>query len=326
MSELRLDPLTGRWVVISTERAARQDAFRPPSNEVEPEPRPCPFCHHNEQPVHQRGQVMVLPNRYPCFEGDAPMAANNNGPVFTSAPGSGRHEVVVMSQDHDAAWPDLPPDAMADVMSALASRMVEHGGLPGLRYSQAIINHGREAGASVAHPHAQLLALPFVPERVKNELAGFARFEGGCPICATAEAERVVEDRVVLEGDGVVVVCPYWSSQPYEMLVIPETHLAHLPQSDAAVLAGVGWAIGHALGRLRAVVGNYAYNVIFHTAPYRADRFHWHVHIVPKLTTPAGFEMGTGVPINIMPPEVAAARLREAIPSVKEAAFRSAPQ
>ena len=321
MSQLRLDPLTGRWVVIASERAARPDAFLRPALAVQEDASRCPFCPGNEEDnpaLETYGPngswlVRVVPNLYPAFSGDEPMAVSNLGPVFTQAPASGIHEVLVLSPAHDTPWSRLTDAQAGLVMAAVRDRVEEHASTPGLRYSQVIVNAGREAGASLEHPHAQLLGMPFVPREVADEQAGFARFEGNCLLCAVADAEIDVRHRLVQEDERAVVICPYWSGAPYEMLVIPKVHGSHLHRSQPQDVTAVGRAVRDALSRLESTVGDVSYNVVFHAAPYRAaGGFHWHVHLLPKLTTPAGFELGTGVPINLIAPEIAAGILRDA--------------
>jgi UDPglucose--hexose-1-phosphate uridylyltransferase len=234
----------------------------------------------------------------------------NDGPVFISAPASGIHEVLVLSPEHSESFADLDDRAAALVMGAIRDRMEEHASHPVVRYTQAIVNHGREAGASLAHPHAQLLGMPFVPGAILEEEAGFGRFEGNCLLCATVEAELADDTRVVLDAERVVVVCPYWSGTPYEMLVIPKLHGAHLTATPEADLTATGLVLRDAMRLLRQQLGDISYNLVFHTAPFRHDRqFHWHVHVWPKLVSVAGFERGTGVMINITPPEFAASQL-----------------
>ena len=319
MSQLRLDPLTGRWSVISEERRDRPSAFQPRRLPIEEPGRPCPFCpgsSPDSPPTLEYGgpddwEVRVIPNRYPAFDGNAPMAVTNLGPVFTQAPGSGIHEVLLLGPDHGANWADLSDNRTAQVMRAVAERMAAHAAIPGLRYSQAIINCGREAGASVEHPHGQLMGIPFVPREITDEQAGFARFAGNCLLCTTIDAEESAGNRVVYLDDDVIVVCPFWSGTPFEMLVLPRTHRAHLAQASLSDLAAVGRALQRGLAALRTSLGDVAYNVIFHSAPYKtAGDFHWHAHVLPKATTVAGFELGTGVVINVVAPEEAAATMR----------------
>ena len=234
----------------------------------------------------------------------------NRGPVFTQATAGGIHEVLVLSPDHQNSWSMLSDEQTGVVMRAIADRIAEHASIPGLRYSQAIVNAGREAGASIEHPHAQLLGMSFVPRELVEEQAGFARFAGRCLLCTTVDAEENVAHRVVHSDEQVLVVCPFWSGSPYEMLVIPRSHGPHLHHSPPTDLVAVGKALKIALERQRNVLGDIAYNLVFHSAPYRApEPYHWHVHVVPKLTTVAGFEMGTGVLINIVNPEQAAEEL-----------------
>ena len=341
MSQLRLDPLTGRWTVISTQRAVRPSAFLSRVQQIEGEPsRPCPFCpghesadletldslslpDHGGNGSHHQGTseenskapsewaVKVVNNRYPAFDGHDPMVVTHLGPVFTQASASGMHEVLLLSPDHDVSWADLTPAHSALVMQALRDRMLDHSKVPGLRHSQALVNYGREAGASIVHPHGQLLSIPFVPGEMANELAGFNRFQGNCLLCAVIEAEESVKHRVVSLDDEVAVICPFWSGNPYEMLVIPRSHEAHLYQAYPSDLDAVGRAIGGALASLRERVGDIPYNVFFHSAPFRVGSdYHWHAHILPKATTRGGFELGSGVLINVVDPEDAAAELR----------------
>ncbi len=324
MSQLRLDPLTGRWVVIAHERLTRPSAFQTRRLPVEDDPdRPCPFCPGSEdldpaalESVGPDGEwrVRIVPNRYPAFRGSDPMVVTHLGPVFTEAPASGIHEVFVLTPEHEATWADLSDHQASLVMHALRDRMAEHSNVPGLRYSQAVVNRGREAGASIEHPHGQLLSMPFVPGETANEMAGFARFQGNCLLCAVAEAEEDVRHRLVYADESVVVVSPFWSGSAYEMLVIPRHHTPHLYRATGDDLAAAGRSVRLALGALRSRLGDVAYNLMFHSAPYRVTGdHHWHIHVVPQVTTRGGFELGSGVLINVVPPELAADELRAEI-------------
>ena len=130
-------------------------------------------------------------------------------------------------------------------------------------------------------------------------------------MCATLESEEWAGLRMVYSDDDVVVFCPFWSATPYELMIVPRVHEGHLNGAQDEALFSVGRAIQTALLSLRDAVGDVAYNLVFHTAPFRSPTdFHWHVHLMPKMTTPAGFELGTGVPINVVAPETAASELR----------------
>jgi UDPglucose--hexose-1-phosphate uridylyltransferase len=311
MNQLRLDPLSGRWVVVNTGRAERPAAFVGRTAAIQEDTtRPCPFCPGNEEAgapaLETYGPsggwlVRVVPNLYPAFSGDEPFVVTNRGPVFTQ---------------HDASWSMLSDEQTELVMAAIRDRVEEHSQLPHLRYSQAIVNAGREAGASIEHPHGQLLGMSFVPRELAEEQARFGRFAGSCLLCTTVDAEESEGHRVIYADDRVVVVCPFWSATPYEMLVIPRAHSPHLYRSPTEDLVSVGRALKNCLIQLRDLIGDVAYNLVFHSAPYRVNEpFHWHIHVWPKATTRAGFEMGTGVAINIVNPEQAAEQLRVAVPT-----------
>lgn len=258
-----------------------------------------------------------MPNRYPAFQGDAPFVVEHRGPVFTEAPASGIHEVLILSPDHDRTFASLPDAQLSLVMAAIRDRIEEHQSTPGLRYSQAIVNNGRQAGASIAHPHGQLLGIPFVPRELADEQAGFARFAGGCLICAAAASEERNGYRIVEATEDAVTFCPFWSGTPYEIVIVPREHGAHIHRVPTGRLVAIGKAIRSALQALTEQLGDIAYNIVFHSAPYRATgMYHWHVHILPNLTTRAGFELGTGVLINVVAPETAAEDLHEALEKI----------
>jgi UDPglucose--hexose-1-phosphate uridylyltransferase len=322
VSQLRLNPLTGRWVTIVSERSGRPSDFAPRLAQVESDPdRPCPFCPGHEngvspmlESVADDGQwrMRVVPNLYPAFDGHETFSVHHLGPVHIVAEASGSHEVFILTRDHNTGMHGIEREDAAEVMRLLARRLAEHAQQPHLRYTQAIINHGREAGASLTHPHGQLLGLSFVPGEIIEEQRAFHRFEGGCILCTTIESELVDGKRVIYSNDDVLVIAPFWSGSPYEMLVIPRHHDPHITDSDNSTLSAVGYVLRDALNAVRSLHGDVAYNVVLHTAPHHYNgAYHWHVHVLPKLVTTAGFEAGTGVMINIVPPEAAAAMLRE---------------
>lgn len=320
MNQLRLNPLTGRWATVATGRASRPGEFAADHRlPADLGASSCPFCpgHEEETPpaletygVDGSWLLRVVPNKYPAFDGSGELEVERLGPLFAKAPATGIHEVMVLTPEHEHAWADLDDRQVGLVMSALRDRLEDHAGTAGIRYSQAIVNHGRAAGASMRHPHAQLLGIPFVPGELLEELAGFRRFEGRCLLCATVDAERDAGHRMVLDAGEAVVVAPWWSGSPFELLVVPTGHEGHLHRAAPTSLVAVGRAVRDVLARLRSLLGDVSYHVVVHTAPHRSDDpFHWHAHIAPQLHSTGGFEQGTGVPINIVAPEDAAAVL-----------------
>ena len=321
MSQMRLNPLNGRWVTIVPDRAERPSDFAPrdPSDDYTLD-RPCPFCPGNEEETPPaletsdedgKWSMRVIPNLYPAFDGDDAFAVHNLGPVHVKAEASGIHEVFVYAPDHNGALQDLDDEHAVELMHVLKRRLAEHSALPFVRYTQVIVNHGREAGASVEHPHGQILGLPFVPSEVLDEERAFARFAGGSLLETTIAAELAAGERIVIENEDVVVLCPWASGVPYEMLIVPQEQHAHLPDASDRSLAAMGIALRDAIGHLNKALGDVAFNLGLHTAPHQhTGDYHWHMHIWPQLTTQAGFERGTGVMINIVAPEEAASTLR----------------
>ena len=323
-NQLRRNPLTGRWVTIASARASRPQDYVTRLLAVEPiGERPCPFCPGNEEATppaletygpHGDWLVRVVPNLYPAFDGSVPMAVEHASPVHAHAPASGLHEVLIFAPEHDLSLDQLDDRRMALVMAALRDRIEAHGRNAAVAYTQAIVNYGREAGASLEHPHAQLLGIPFVPGEIDDEYRGFAEHASGCLLCDVAEREVAADDRTVLVDGRALVIAPWWSGAPYEMLILPRAHEAKVPDAHPQDVVAVGAALRDALRRLRHVLGDVAYNIVVHTAP-RAARgtYHWHIHLLPRTSTAAGFEQGTGVLINTVAPEDAAAHLRDQI-------------
>ena len=278
MSQLRLNPLNGRWVTIAAERASRPADFAPRRLPVETGPeRPCPFCPGNEEAtppaLETYGRdgswlVRVVPNLYPAFSGSGPLAITELGPGVRAGarqrhprgaghrprprPGLGRASTT--------SRPGL-------VMAAVRDRLEDHGRQAAVRYTQTIVNHGREAGASLDHPHGQLLGIPFVPGELLDELDGFERFAAEHGPNATITTITTILGRACCARwwrssgtraigwcstpDRVLVVCPFWSGSPYELLVLPTRHEGHLAGAAPADLVAVGRALRDALARLR---------------------------------------------------------------------------
>ena len=327
MNQLRLDPLTGRWVVVSIDRAAPPVRLRPRTAPVQADTtRPVPFCPGNEESTPPALEtygssgpwlVRVVPNLYPAFEGDHPFVVEHRGPVFTQATAGGIHEVLVLSPEHDHGWDRISDEQAGLVMAAIRDRIEEHSNVPGLRYSQAIVNAGREAGASIEHPHGQLLGMSFVPRELAEEQAGFARFAGRCLLCTTVDAEEDAGYRVVYADERVLVVCPFWSGTPYEMLVIPRTHGPHLHRATPADLVGGGPVAAHRPGSAaRAAAATWPTTSSSTPPPTgRPSPTTGTSTSGPSSPPQAGFELGTGVLINIVAPEQATEELRVAVPA-----------
>ena len=241
MNQLRLDPLSGRWIAVTNERRDPDAIFAPRALYDEDQRDDCPFCPGNEgqtppalETYGSDGKwvARVVPNLHPAFEGSRPFVVDHKGPVFSEAPASGIHEVVVFSPEHNLSWSSFTDEQCAIVMTTLRDRIRVHQDTSGLRYSQAIVNSGTDAGSSIEHPHGQLLGIPFVPRELVDEQGSFTRFAGGCLLCTASAYEERSGYRMVEAGEHAVVYSPFWAGSPYEMLVVPRTHDTHLHDAE----------------------------------------------------------------------------------------------
>jgi UDPglucose--hexose-1-phosphate uridylyltransferase len=244
--------------------------------------------------------------------GDPLLASRKAGEpdLFASLPASGDHEVIVNSPRHVTAMAELDEEQFAAAIATWRERMRAH---PDASYVQVIVNEGGGAGASLEHTHAQLYALPFVPAAVarERERAGaYAERTAGSGLLGDILVEEVRRgERLVAIDDEAALVCPWASRSPFELRVIPRRAAARF-EDDEAGAAMIRTAMRVLAARFD---GPPELNLWIRTAPHGADEFGWHVDIAPRLTIKAGFELGTGVDINIYPPERAASDLREAL-------------
>jgi UDPglucose--hexose-1-phosphate uridylyltransferase len=224
--------------------------------------------------------------------------------------------VVIEAAGHDARIEQLPAAHLAEVLRAYRERILDLAKDSRLQYVMVFKNHGDSAGASLAHTHSQLIATPIVPMMVEEELAGALqhfRIKQRCIWCDIVRQERHDGGRVVLEEQGFMAVAPFAPRFPFETWIMPVGHRSSYEGTPGAELLPLATLLGEILRRMGRTLGDPPYNLILHSAPLRAgalDHFHWHLEIIPKLTSVAGFEWGTGFFINPTPPEEAARYLR----------------
>ena len=327
MPELRKDPVVERWVIIATERARRPTDFAP--EVIAPRgPEGCPFCpgHEDRTPpeLFRSGgsedgpwTVRVVPNKFPALHSDGEVHASGEG-IYDRIDGVGAHEVVIESPDHFASLGTLPAAHVGEVLVAYRERLLALRKDPRLEYVLIFKNHGVAAGASLEHPHSQLIATPILPELVAEELEGairYFRMKERCVWCDIVRQERRDGTRLVLEEEGFVAIAPYASRFPYETCVLPTAHRASFESLMPDEVDALARLLRELVARLGQLFADPPYNFALHTAPLRdtdPEHFHWHLELMPKLTRLAGFELGTGFFINPTPPEDAARFLRQA--------------
>jgi len=227
------------------------------------------------------------------------------------------HEVVVETPDHEARLATLGRLRWRELLGVWRERIEALAGTAGVRHVLVYRNEGAEAGATLAHPHAQILGLPRVPREIEDELAGArGSGEGAGPACVFCNrlAEEIEEGtRVIRADENVVMLAPFASRVPYETWILPRRHAAAFGASPATVMDAVADRIAEWGERMEALLGRFPSNLVLHTAPLgmeESPRYHWHLELLPRLTRDAAFERGSGWSINPVFPEQAAARLR----------------
>ena len=328
ISELRQDLVTGDWVVVSKIRARRPDEFaKKEKEEVEDDPSNCLFC--NPEESGQKKDVLiyntsdndwslrVFPNKFPAFSQPAggKIRHKEEGPYFWMD-SVGYHELIV-TRDHYNHIGKMDPLAVAEILDAFQSRYIDLMNKKSVNYIDILHNHGKLAGASIAHPHSQLMAVPVISPYVKSELDGaenYYRQNKKCVYCAIIEWESEQKRRVVLEDDDFMVFCPFSSRANFEMWLIPKKHRPYFERIKQTEKISAGAMLHEAIKKLSEKLNNPDFNFYIHTSPCDGQdypHFHWHIEILPKTNIWAGFEISTGVEIITISPEDAAEFLKD---------------
>jgi UDPglucose--hexose-1-phosphate uridylyltransferase len=325
LPEVRVDPLTGLKTVVAGERASRPGAglSTTPADPIDAERDPFLEGHEDRTPpevyaLRDEGappdspgwRVRVVPNLYPALDPESPEPeAQANRDLFTAAPARGAHEVIVNAPDPVTSLADLSVEQVATAVDVWRERMRAHAEAA---YVHVIVNERREGGASLPHTHAQLYALDFVPAQIARERERFgayaARTMGGNLLADLVQEEVRKRERLVAVDDDAVLMAPYGGRLPYQLMIAPRRVRARFEDDGPT-----GAALLHdALLRLRRRLGaSPPLNLWVRTAPRGAEHFCWRIDVVPRLTHLAGLELGTGVHLNVVAPEQAAAELRD---------------
>ena len=328
MAALRKDPVTGRWVIISTERQKRPSDFQVEPVTIQSD-RLCPFCegHEDKTPpeilAYRNGssgngrgwEVRVVPNKFPALRVEGTLDPEGEG-LFDRMNGVGAHEVIIETPDHTQTLATLPEPSIEKIFWAWRDRVLDLKHDIRLRYIVIFKNHGAAAGASLQHAHSQLIALPIVPREMTEELDGARRHyqqKERCVFCDVMRQELKNRSRVIAEAADFVAIAPYASRFPFETWLLPRRHRARFEDSTPGEYASLARVLKDILLRMNTTLASPPYNLIVHSAPLQddvGDYYHWHVEVIPKLTRVAGFEWGTGFYINPTGPEEAAEVLR----------------
>lgn len=328
MPELRKDYIVNRWVSIAVERGRRPKLTG--KIEVEEQKISCPFCPGNEYltpPAHlvyvkdskgvkevkdensnrvKNWIIRCFSNLYPAFTRNT--ATRTYSPWIYGDP-YGYHEVVVESPNHnDNLW-NIEVKQLSLAFKAIFKRALDIQNDDKVKYVSIFKNHGAQAGASIVHPHFQIIAVTLIPDVIAEEAKKLK--EDNCTYCKVAKIERE-SPRYILTNKEFIVLTPWASRNPYELLILPIKHMDTPLKMNRESITALAETLTLTFKAFNKLLGNIDFNLWIHHAPKNYD-FHWHIEVVPKTTTWAGLELSTGIFINTLPPEKAAKEFREAL-------------
>jgi len=328
MSELRQNLATKEWYVIATERAKRPHDFTKGKKKHQVLPErvdSCPFCPGNEHMTppatlvfedDSGWQVRVVGNKFSVFSPEGTTERRVNG-IHRSMTGVGIHEVIIERPEHNTIIPQLSDAQMELVMRAYRSRYRALIKDPRVEMIILFKNYGEGAGCSLAHPHSQIIAMPIVPTHIRYRIEEPRRYYddfGCCVFCHMAKIEKSEGTRMVSENQHFVAFCPYACGAPYEVWIIPKRHISSFGNTNDEELGSLGKILKDVISRIYYGLSDPDYNYVIRSVPKDegdALALHWYIKIMPRLTKQAGFELGSGMYVNVTLPEENAKFLRE---------------
>jgi len=330
MSELRKDPVLGRWVIVQVDGSLGPQDYDKGSRRFHQQ-AVCPFCQgredrtppeiesvrHDGSHANQPGwSVRVVPNRFPALSIEGETERKGIG-IYDISQGVGAHEVIVETPVHDKDFPDFSDKEMYEVIDKYCSRSSDLARDKRFRYVMIFKNYGWAAGASLEHAHSQIIALPMVPKYVLQSLEGAKQYyqkNNCCVYCDIIKQEEKDKERIVTENNDFICFASYTSRFPFETWIMPKEHQSSFCQMSNEKKNNLGKILKEVLKRNKACLSDPSYNFFIHTAPVAnnfPEGYHWHIEIIPKLTSMAGFEWGTGFYVVSTDPALAARYLRE---------------
>jgi UDPglucose--hexose-1-phosphate uridylyltransferase len=336
MTELRKDPITGRWVIVLIDRDGQLPELVPVGMDGDQEN--CPFCEGHEDRTspeifsyRKKGSypntpgwlVRCIPNIHPVLTAGTNMSRRGLG-IFDMMTNVGVHEVIIETPHHDRDFHNSSPEQVQKVLSVYRDRIIDLKKDQRLKYVLIFKNYGKRAGSlQVSHAHSQVIGTPVVPIRVKQELSGTLRYfqmKERCLFCDMIRQELKDGIRVVDQNETFLCLVPYAARFPYECWILPKRHQAQFYQIEDGELRDLAQIFKRTFIRLHRLLQDPPYNCVLHDAPNPVPQkgfwktlgqdFHWHFEIIPRITLIAGFEWGSGFHINPIAPEKAVGELR----------------
>jgi len=326
-SELRQNIVSGDWILIAPGRGKRPSQFRATKTRKRSPVGSCAFENPEKAgsggvilsvPDTKAWRLQVVPNRYPAVERSGIWVLNQGkkGP-FSVLPGFGYHELLI-TRHHDHNFSQLTPKDAVRVLEAFRTRYINLAEDKNLKYVSMFHNWGPKAGASIYHPHYQILGIPVIPPGVRRSLDGsreYTKKNKACVHCSQLAWEQKQKKRILYKNKHAVSFMPFASKEPFEMRVFPRDHTPFFEDTDERVMSSIATALQKALKMLEKGLKHPDYNFFIHTAPTRNKsdflHYHWHIEIIPRTNISAGFELGTDIQINPLDPDEGAAFLRK---------------
>jgi UDPglucose--hexose-1-phosphate uridylyltransferase len=331
MPELRKDPIIGRWVIISTERTLRPMDYKIEKEKSKADLSKCPFEPGNEKmtpseimsyrdPKTKKDEpgwwIRVVPNKFPALKVEGELDKRGIG-LYDMMNGIGAHEIVIETPNHYEEIYNIPEKGIEEILWAWRDRMIDLSKDKRFKYILVFKNKGSQAGASLEHPHSQIIALPIVPIRVSEEVKyskQYFEYKDRCIFCDIIKQEVGERKRIVEENKEFVSFIPFAPRFPFELWILPKKHASDYTQITKRDLSSLAIVLKRTLQRFIKALDDPPFNLMIHTAPLEEPNlpyYHFHIEITPRLTKVAGFEWATGFYINPTKPEDTAAYLRE---------------
>ncbi|EOD01537.1 galactose-1-phosphate uridylyltransferase [Caldisalinibacter kiritimatiensis] len=327
MPELRKDPVTGKHVIIAIERGKRPSDLKETNEEIKPKSyvETCPFCVGNEEKTppeidrienENEWVTRVVPNKFPALSMESE-CEDSNQRLFWKKNGVGYHEVIIETRDHSKSLFNMEVNDFVNILKTYKKRYNELINKDEIKYVSIFKNYKKKAGASLEHSHSQAIALPLVPNLVKEELEAskkyFEKYKR-CIFCDIINEEIKDDKRIVINDDHFVVLAPFASIYNYELMIIPKAHQHSFKDITENELKMLAESMKEVFNRLNKVIGDFPFNMYIHTLPKGMEKYkksyHWHIEISPRLSNHAGLELGSGIYINTVAPEDAVKNLR----------------
>lgn len=328
ISELRQDPASGDWIVIATARNKKfRDLFIKPQKRQIPPLQNCPF--ENPQatghkapelikflPAKKDWFLQIFENKHPALQPENVSVRERRFGPYGVISGRGYHELLLL-RNHRKPLSDYSIQEIKVILAALQERYRKISQDKKNKYISIFHNWGVSAGASLYHPHLQIIAVPVIPPAIQHSLTGALRYyqhHRRCVYCDVLKFELKEKKRVVFQNKNAVLMTPFISKEPFELKIFPRQHSSYFEDEKEKVLLAMAEALKFGLNAFKKKLGDPDFNLFIHTAPVankkNSHHCHWHIEIIPKISISAGFELSTGIEITTVDPDEGAKWLR----------------